>query len=71
VDEGTGLLAKMSYAGPQGTIEETYSDFRDVSGIKIPFKISITQAGRKFAEAAILDYKVNTGVTVAEMSKRQ
>jgi len=71
IDENTGLLSKLSYAGPQGTIEETYSDFRDVAGIKVPHKILITQGGRKFAEAAILDYKVNTGITTAEMSKRQ
>jgi len=51
VDDNTGLPLKLSYAGPQGVIEETFSDFRDVAGIKIPFKISITQAGRKFAEA--------------------
>jgi zinc protease len=71
VDDNTGLPLKLSYAGPQGVIEETFSDFRDVAGIKIPFKISITQAGRKFAEASILDFKVNTGVTAAELSKRQ
>ena len=71
VDENTGLLSKMSYAGPQGTIEETFSDFRDVAGVKVPYKISVTQGGRKFAEAVILDLKVNTGVTVADMSKRQ
>ena len=71
IDESTGLVSRMSYTGPQGTIEEAFSDFKEVAGIKIPYKISITQAGRKFAEATITDWKVNTGVTTAEMSKRQ
>jgi zinc protease len=71
VDEDTGLPQKQSYAGPQGTIEETWSDLRPVDGMKVPFKITITQAGRKFAEVTVQDYKVNTGVTEADMSKRQ
>lgn len=71
VDENTGLPMKSSYTGPQGMIEESWSDLREVDGMKVPFKITITQAGRKFAEVTIQDYKVNTGVTEAELSKRQ
>ena len=71
IDEKTGLPQKQSYAGPQGTVEEIWSDLRSVDGVKVPFRITITQAGRKFAEVTVQDYKVNTGVTEAEMSKRQ
>jgi hypothetical protein len=71
VDENTGLPVKTSYAGPQGTIEEVWTDLRTVDGMKVPFKITILQSGRKFADVTIQDYKVNTGATQAELSKRQ
>jgi zinc protease len=71
VDESTGLPLKTSYAGPQGTIDENWSDLREVDGMKAPFKITITQAGRKFADVTIQEIKVNTGLTEAEMSKRE
>jgi zinc protease len=71
VDESTGMPQKTSYSGPQGAIEEIWSDLRDVGGMKAPFRITITQGGRKFADVTIQDYKVNTGATEAELSKRQ
>src|SRR5258705_11801968 len=43
VDESTGLPLKCSYAGPQGAIEETWSDLRAVDGMKAPFKITVSQ----------------------------
>jgi len=70
VDENTGLPLKSTYAGPQGAIEETWSDLRDVGDVKFPFKISITQGGRKFSDVIIQDVKVNTGLTAAELSKQ-
>jgi hypothetical protein len=71
----TGLPQKMSYdsvhvAGPPLPVEETYSDFRDVSGIKIPFHISITQGGEPFADVSVQDYKINVGINLAEISKQ-
>jgi hypothetical protein len=39
--------------------------------MKAPFRITITQSGRKFADVTVQEYKVNTGVTEAELSKRQ
>ena len=70
VDENTGLPLKTSYSGPQGSIEETWSDLRVVDGVRIPFKIAITQGGRKFSDVIIQDVKVNTGATAAELSKQ-
>ena len=71
VDEGTGLPLKTSYSGAQGTIEESWSDLRDVDGMKVPFKMTVVQGGKKFAEVTVQDLKVNTGLTEAQLSKRQ
>jgi zinc protease len=71
VDESTGLPLKSSYNGAQGKIEETWSDLRVVDGMKVPFKITVWQAGKKFADVTVQDLKVNTGATEAQLSKRQ
>ncbi|MGI8745581.1 MAG: M16 family metallopeptidase [Bryobacteraceae bacterium] len=70
----TGLPQSLSYsssgqAGPM-KVEETYSDWRDVNGLKAPFKITILQDGKKFADAAIQNYKINSGLTPGQLSKK-
>jgi zinc protease len=70
VDESTGLPLKTAYTS-QAPIEETWSDLRVVDGIKVPFKITVTQGGKKFADVTVQDLKLNTGVTEAQLSKRQ
>ncbi len=75
VDEATGLPLKQSYqqvamGGPPATVEEVFSDFREVNGVKVPFKVVVNQNGSAFAEATVLDLKMNTGVTLEEISKK-
>ena len=71
VDESTGLPLKASYTDGPEMIEENWSDFRVVNGMKVPFKITVLQEGRKFAEVTIQESKVNTGATEADLSKRE
>jgi len=71
VDEATGMPLKTSYPGSQGTIEESWSDLREVDGMKVPFKIKVTQNGKNFAEVTVQELKVNTGITEEQLSKRQ
>ncbi|MGH9720714.1 MAG: M16 family metallopeptidase, partial [Bryobacteraceae bacterium] len=70
VDEATGMPQKETYAGPQGPLEETWSNFKEVGGVKAPHQISVTTGGRKFADAVILELSVNTGATAEQLSKR-
>ena len=37
VDEKTGLPSKIIYQGGQGPVEQIYSDWREVNGIRLPF----------------------------------
>ncbi len=39
--------------------------------MKVPFKMTVVQGGKKFAEVTVQDLKVNTGLTEAQLSKRQ
>lgn len=74
IDEKTGLPVNVSYetmgrAGPV-QVEEAFSDWREVNGIKLPFAMSITQAGKKFADAHVTEYKINSGLTAEALSKK-
>jgi hypothetical protein len=75
VDAGTGLPVKQTYRMPgsppaMGDIDETYSDWKDVDGIKLPQKISIRQAGGGEMVVSIEDMKLNSGLKTEELSKR-
>jgi outer membrane lipoprotein-sorting protein len=44
IDAATGLESRVVTQTPQGTVDQQFSDFRDVEGVKIPFTIR-TQIG--------------------------
>lgn len=75
-DPASGLPSKYSYqsAGGMGggpaQVVTTYSDWRDTSGVKMPYKVLIEQNGQKFAEGTISEVKLNSGLTVEELSKK-
>lgn len=70
IDPGTGLPQKETYTTNGRTLEETWSEWKDVDGIKLPGAFSVIQAGKKFADSVVKEYKLNTGVTVEEISKK-
>ena len=74
-DEATGLPLKQIYqetgmGGAPSEVKETYSDWRDVNGVKLPFKVSIEQNGKNSGEAVVSEIKLNTGLSVDELSKK-
>jgi predicted Zn-dependent peptidase len=74
-DPATGLPAREIYTdiGSGGAPAETtdiFSDWREVAGIKLPFKAVQLENGMKMLEATISEYKVNSGLAAAELSKR-
>lgn len=75
IDPETHLPKTLSYdavavAGAPPVVQETYSDFRDVNGLKIPFKIAMTQNGQPYASVTVSDFKIDTGATLEELRKR-
>ena len=74
-DPRTHLLKRVSYDAQQtGSTpvytEEIYDDFHDVAGIKVPFKITINQGGRRYSDVVLKDYKINTGLNPLELARR-
>jgi hypothetical protein len=74
-DSETGLPRRITYDTPQAIgpplyTEDLLADFREVDGIKLPFKITINQSGKKFADVSVTEYKLNSGLKLADLSRR-
>jgi hypothetical protein len=75
LDSKTHLPARLSYeavsvTGSAPNVQEAYSDFREVDGIKIPFRTSVTTGGKPYGEATVVEYRINTGLKVETLQKR-
>ena len=74
MDPRTALPLSATYRTATATgdvsVEETYSDYRDVSGLKLPFHTSITTEGRKYAEVSVKQFQMNTGLQVKDLEKK-
>jgi outer membrane lipoprotein-sorting protein len=63
-DKETNLLVKTvsrlkdSMSGQEVEQEATYSDFKEVEGVKVPTKVSIKRDGKQFVEAENSDMKL-------------
>src|SRR5262249_12266082 len=60
-DKETGLLAKqerraLDEAKQEVTEETYYSDYKDVSGVKVPMKVAIHHDGKEFVEMEMTEY---------------
>ena len=74
-DGTTGLPAKISYmtspmAGAPVEVVETYSGWKAVNEVMLPFEYVIDQAGKRFAEGQITSYRVNSGLKIEDLSKK-
>ena len=73
-DSSSGLPLRIRYSsvGPQGPTEvmANMSEWKEVSGIRLPHKVVIEQGGQKFAEANVTGWTLNGGLSVGELSKK-
>lgn len=72
----TMLPVKMSYVGPTmmgppANTEEIFSDFRDVDGIQLPFKIIKNQDGKKVQEITTSEWLFNVEVDDSQFTVEQ
>jgi len=71
IDAKTGLPLQETFAEPGGgTTEEVFSDWQSAGSIRLPRKISIQRGSKHFADAVITDFRINTGLTPDQMSKK-
>ena len=59
VNSQNGLIDRMRYDGPEGRVEERYSDYRKVDGIQVPFHTVLRRAGKTSIERDIRSIKFN------------
>lgn len=74
-DSETGLPERQIYTEPgangsSAEKTEIFSDWRNVGGIKMPYKAVQQENGVKILEVTVLEYRINTGITAKEISKR-
>jgi hypothetical protein len=74
-DPATGLPTTQTYKetgqnGAPSDVVETFSDWRETGGIKLPFKILLQQDGKKAGEATVAEYQFNTGLKAEDLSKK-
>ena len=74
-DASTELPAKLSYmtspmTGAPVEVVETYSGWKAVNEVMLPFEYVIDQAGKRFAEGKITSYRVNSGLKIEDLSKK-
>ena len=73
LDAQTGVPVAKIYFGQTmlgpGNLTEIYSDYRDISGVKIPFVVRIESDGQKVAEASLTDYQINPNIPDGSFDK--
>jgi predicted Zn-dependent peptidase len=74
LDPATGLPSEVFYDATtdKGLVPvlQMYSDYRDVNGVKLPFKVAISLAGKKFQDLTVKSIQLNTGLKIQELEKR-
>jgi len=70
VDEKSGLPAKEEFqAGPAAVVQE-YTAFQTVDGLRLPSKVTVYQAGKKFADVTVTETKLNSGLTLETLKQK-
>ena len=74
-DAATGLAQKIRFeavnlSGPSMPVEQTFSDYRGVNGIQVPFRMDVSQAGVPFGQMTVNEWKLNTGLKAEDLGKR-
>ena len=74
-DESTGLPKTVSYetiqaSGPRLQVLETFSDFRNVEGIVLPFKSVIMQGSQEFANVTVTDARFDSGLQLTDLDQK-
>lgn len=73
IDPATGLPLRANYleAGQAGQdVTETYADWQDTNGVKLPRKITVSQNGKHFADIKVTSVAIDTGLTTEQLSKK-
>jgi predicted Zn-dependent peptidase len=62
LDPQTNLVTKIAFETGGQTTEAVYTDYREVSGIKIPYQTNVSQNGQPFVQFKYSEVQVNAQV---------
>jgi hypothetical protein len=68
--DSTGQVVKLAYRATTGDVEQTLSDYREVGGVKMPYKISVTRNGRQYFDAQVTEAMANTHPNLEKLAQR-
>jgi outer membrane lipoprotein-sorting protein len=69
LDTETGLEARTVNQSPMGALEQEFSDYRDVQGLKMPFSVRTLQNGASVAQLAVEKIEINGAIDDALFKK--
>jgi outer membrane lipoprotein-sorting protein len=69
VDAGTSQVAKVAYESNGQKVEILYSDYRDVNGVKVPFKNEVVQDGTPILKVELSEVQVDAPVDAGLFKK--
>jgi len=74
IDNETGLPQRMSYTvverGTSVSREETFEDWRDTSGFRMPGKVTIKQNGRRIMEHKLVEAAFNSKMKLEDVERK-
>ncbi len=68
--EPSGQVQSLTYSLKGNETAETYLDWRDVNGLKLPFKTEVSQSGKTSQVSQASEIKVNTGLNAEDLIKK-
>ena len=72
ISTGLPLSENYSEAGSNGQdVMETYADWQETNGIKLPRKTTITQNGKHFGDIKVTSVVMDQGLTAEQLSSKE
>lgn len=69
LDAATSQVVKVGFESGGQKLEALYSDYRDVNGVKVPFKTDVTQDGAPIMKVELTEAQVNPPVDAGLFKK--
>jgi len=69
LDTATSQVVKVGFESGGQKLEALYSDYRDVNGVKVPFKTDVTQDGAPIMKVELTEAQVNPPVDAGLFKK--
>ncbi len=70
LDPKSYLPLSETYTEGGQSVTDSYADWRDVNGVRLPFSETIEQGGRKFADVHVTSWSFNNGLKAEDLARK-